>query len=176
MVEFSPVTTFSSGTRRGRTTTVAKRRRPTRSDPVGHHPRVQLQEERLELAQRAFLLLLLLVLVPTFLVHAVVLPLLVLLFVHPGDPGAAVLAWIRPSVVGREINGHGGPVVVGESGEQLLDHIGSLVRQVLPLARVGRDVEQPHAFVGGVPVWRQDVPFEVPPAAGEAGENLGVKG
>lgn len=84
-------------------------------------------------------------------------------------------AGIGSGVVGRKINRHGGLVIVGESGQQLLDHIWSLVCQVLPLARVGCDVEQPDVFVGGVFVVRQDVTFKVPPAARESGKHLGFE-
>lgn len=86
-----------------------------------------------------------------------------------------MLVWIGSRVVGRKINWHGGSIVVGESSEQLLDHICSLVCQVLSLARVGCDVEQPDGFVSGVLVMRQDVSFEVPPAAREARKNLEIK-
>lgn len=145
------------------------------SDPIGHHPGVQFVKERLQLAQAALLLLLLLLTVPAFLVHSVVFSLLVLLFLHPGHPGSAVPAGIGSRVVGREINLHGRFVVVGESGQQPLDHVWPPVRQVLPLARVGRDVEQPDVFVGGGFVGGRDGTFEVPPGTRESGEHLRIK-
>lgn len=145
------------------------------SDPIGHQPGVQFQEERLQLAQRALRLLPLLLTVLPFLVHSVIFPLFVLLFVHPGDPGPAVQAGIGSRVVGRKINLHGCLVVECESGHQLLDHVWSLVCQVLPLTRVGRDVEQPDVFEGGGFGGRRDDAFEVPPATREIGKNLRSK-
>lgn len=146
------------------------------SDPVGHHPGVEFQKERLQLTQRALLLLLLLLLtVPTLFVHSLIFPLLILVFVHPGHPGSAVQAGVGSGVVGRKINRHGSLVVVGESGQQPLDHVRSPVGQVLPLARVGCDVEQPDVFVGGVFVVGQDVTFKVPPAARQGGQHLEVE-
>lgn len=142
------------------------------SDPIGHHPSVQFQKERLQLAQPALILLLFLLTVSTFFVYSLIFSFLVLAFVHPGYPGSAMLVGIGSGVIGRKINRHGGLVIVGESGQQLLDHVWSLVCQVLPLARVGRDVEQPDAFVGGVFVIGQDVAFKVPPAARESGKHL----
>lgn len=146
------------------------------SDSVGHHSGVQLQEEGLQLAQSAFILLFLLA-ASFFLVHPFIFPLLflLLLFVHPGHPGPPVPAWVRPWVVRWEIHGHGRRVVEGQSGQQLLHDVGSLVRQVAALARVGRDVEQPDVFVGGVFARRQDATLEVPPAAREGGEHLPMR-
>lgn len=122
----------------------------TSSDPIGYHPCVQLQEERLQFAQPTLLLLLLLLTVPSFLVDSLIFSLLfLLLVVHPGYPGSAVPAGIGSRVVWREVNLNGCLVVVGETGQQLLDHIRSLVGQVPPLAGVVCDVEQPDVFVGG---------------------------
>lgn len=145
------------------------------SDPIGYHPGVQFQKERLQLAQPALLLLLFLLTVPTLLVHSVIFSLLVLPFVHPGHPGSAVLAGIGSRVVGRKINRNGSLVVVSESCQQLLDHVWSLVRQVLPLARVGCDVEQPDVFVGGGFVERREDTFKVPPGTRESGKYLRIK-
>lgn len=144
------------------------------SDPVGHHPGVELQEERLQLAQPTPALLLLLLAAAALFVHALILALLLLLvLVHPRHPGAAVPAGVGPGVVGREVDGHGGAVVVGQPGQQLLHHVGPVLRQVAALARVGRDVEQPDVLVGGVLAVGQDVSLQVPPAARQGGQNLG---
>lgn len=148
---------------------------PTASDPVGHHPGVQLQEEGLQLAQAAFLLLLFLPAASFFLVHTFIFALLLLLLLHPGYPGAPVLAGVCPGVVRGEVHGHGRLVVEGQAGQQLLHHVGSLLRQVVALARVGRDVEQPDVFAGGVFVRREDVALEVPPAAREGREHLQMR-
>lgn len=145
------------------------------SDPIGHHPGVQFQKERLQLAQPALLLLPFLLTVPTFLVHSVILALLVLLLVHPGHPGAAVPAGVGSRVVGRKINRHGCLVVVGEAGQQLLDHVWPLACQVPPLARVGCDVEQPDVFVGGGFVEGREDTFQVPPGTGQGGKYLRIK-
>ena len=140
------------------------------SDPVGHHSGVQLQEEGLQLAQPAFLPLLLLLAASFFLVDAFVFALLFL--AHPGHPGPPVAARVCPGVVRREVHGHGGLVVEGQPGQQELHHVGPLLRQVVALARVGRDVEEPDVPAGGVLARRQHVTLQVPPAAREGGEHL----
>lgn len=147
------------------------------SDPIGHHPGVQFQEEGLQFAQPALLLLLPLLASPALLVHTVVLVLLgLVLLTHPGHPGPAVVAGVGPGVVGREVNLHGRPVVVGQSLQQLADHIWTLLCQVPPLAGVGRDVEQPDVFGGGrfVVRRRDEGAFQVPPGAGQSGQNLQI--
>lgn len=144
------------------------------SDPVGHHSKlVQLQEEGLQLAQSAFLLLFLLA-GWFFLVHTFILALrsLLLVPVHPGYPGPPVPAGVGLGVVRGEEDRHGRLVVEGQPGQQPLHHVGSLLCQVAALARVGRDVEQPDVFVGGVLVRRPDVALQVPPAAREGGQHL----
>ncbi len=145
------------------------------SDSVGHHPGVQFQKERLQLAQPALLLLLFLLTVPAFLVHSQIFSLLVLPFFDPGYPGSIVLTGIGSWVIGREINRHGCLVVVGESGQQPLNHIWSLVCQIPPLARVSCDVEQPHVFEGGGFVERRVDTFKVPPGTRESGKYLRSK-
>lgn len=85
-----------------------------------------------------------------------------------------MLAGICPRVVRWKVNRHGRLVIVGESGHQLFHHIWSLVRQVPPLTRVGRDVEQPDIFVVGRFVERRD-DFEVPPGTRESGKYLRIK-
>lgn len=147
------------------------------SDSIGHHPGVQFQKEGLQLAQLTFFLLLFLLAGRLVLVHTFVFPFLFLLLflVHPGYPRSPVPARVRPGVVWGEIHRHGRLVVVGESGHELLDNVGSVVRQVVALTGVGRDVEQPDVLVGGVFVRHQDVALEVPPAAGEGREHLGMR-
>ena len=145
------------------------------SDPIGHHPGVQFQEEGLQLAQPALRLLPLLLAALPFLVNPLILPLLFLIIVHPGHPGAAVLTGVCSRVVGREVNRHGRLVVVSEPSQQLLDHIWPLVRHVLPLVRVAGDVEQPDVFVGGGFVEGREDALKVPPAAEESGEDLGTR-
>lgn len=143
------------------------------SDPVGHHPGVELQEEGLQLAQPTPALLLLLLLVTPLFVHALILAfLLLLVLVHPRHPGAAILAGIGPRVVGREVDRHSGLVVVGQPGQQLLHHVGSLLGQVATLTRVRCDVEEPDALVGGVLAVGKDIPLQVPPAARQRGQHL----
>lgn len=122
---------------------------------------------RLQFAQRTALLLPLLLTAPSFLINASILPLL--LFVGPGYPGPRVPARVGPWVIWGKVHRHGGLVVVGEAGQQLLDHVGPAVRQVLPLERVGGDVEEP----GGL--WRGRGPLQVPPATQEGGENLRIR-
>lgn len=173
VVEFTLVTTFLVDLGEKRWDSINRRRRCSlSSDPIGHHPGVEFQEERLQLTQLALFVLLLLLTVPALFVHSLIFPLLILFFVHPGHPGSTVQAGIGSGVIGRKINRHSSLVIVGESGQQPLDHVWSLVSQVLPLARVGRDVEQPDTFVGGVLVVWRDVTFKVPPAARQSGQHL----
>lgn len=75
-------------------------------------------------------------------------------------------------VVGWEVNRHGGLVVVGQPGQQTLDHVRPLICQVPPLVRVSGDVEQPDVFVDGGFVDSREGTFQVPPATGERWKNL----
>lgn len=141
------------------------------SDPIGHHPGVQLQKEGLEFAQLTPRLLFT---GCAFLVHASIFPLLILLLLlHPGYPGSVVAAGVSSWVVGWKVHRHGCLVVVGEPRQQLLDHGWPLRCQVLPLVRVGGDVEEPHGFLGR---GRREGAFKIPPLAGERGQQLGGGG
>lgn len=136
------------------------------SDATGHGPLAHLQKERLQIAQHALLLLLLLLhLVVTFLVNALIFSLFVVLLLHPWHPRSPVLARVGSGVVGWKVNRYGCLVVVGEPGQQLLDYIWPLVCQVVPLVRVACDVEQPDVFVDGGFLVKYRA-FEVPPATG----------
>lgn len=135
------------------------------SDATGHGPLAHLQKERLQIAQHALLLLLLLHLVVTFFVNPLIFCLFVLLLLHPWYPRSPVLARVGSGVVGWKVNRYGCLVVVGEPGQQLLDYIWPLVCQVVPLVRVSSDVEQPDAFVDGGFLVKYRA-FKVPPATG----------
>lgn len=97
------------------------------SDPIGHHSGVQFQKERLQLAQPTLLLLLLLLAEPPLLVHSCVFSLLFLFLIYPGHPGSTLLAGICSRIVGRKVHRYGGLVVVGEAGQQVLDHVWPLI-------------------------------------------------